>query len=69
MNESMERPNCYQCIYRREFPGDAHSACANWEAKVVGDRYGREEGWFMWPLNFDPVWLISCTGFAKEKKT
>lgn len=24
-----EKPNCYECQYRRELPGDAQSACAH----------------------------------------
>ena len=48
-------------------PGDAHSGCSNSSAKVHGDNYGIRSGWFMWPLSFDPAWLVNCTGF-KEKK-
>lgn len=25
----MEKPNCYECIYRRSVPGDAHSVCTH----------------------------------------
>ena len=35
---------------------------------VVGNGYGIKNGWFMWPVNFDPVWLKSCNGF-KLKET
>lgn len=27
---------------------------------------GIKKGWFMWPLNFDPIWLIQCKGFEKN---
>ena len=27
------------------------------------DQHGFDSGWFMWPINFDPVWLISCDGY------
>ena len=88
---------CYQCIYRRDIPGDAHSRCAHpripklsdifsiyqemtsgiksqgvpkeQAIHVIGDPHGIRKGWFYWPVNFDPVWLISCNGFtAKEEK-
>lgn len=36
------------------------------ECKVVGNAYGIKMGWFMHPLNFDPVWLESCTGFERK---
>ena len=32
---------------------------------VVGDSHGIENGWFNWPLDFDPVWLKSCNGFEE----
>ena len=36
---------------------------------VTGELYGMRNGWFMWPIDFDPTWLRSCDGFvAKEKK-
>jgi len=33
-------------------------------AKVTGHSSGIRNGWFMWPLNFDPTWLESCDGFS-----
>jgi len=62
----MTKPDCYKCKYREDIPGDAHSRCTNKKAKVVGDKYGRWHGWFSWPFNFDPIWLISCSGFKKK---
>lgn len=60
---SNTRPNCYECIHRRAVPGDEHSSCENSEANVVGNANARRNGWFMWPYNFDPLWLLSCDGF------
>lgn len=64
----MKKPDCYKCEFRGTIPGDAHSQCMNTKAKVEGDDYGRRSGWFSWPFNFDPVWLVSCDGFKKIKK-
>lgn len=36
--------------------------------KVTANRHGIDKGWFMWPANFDPVWLETCTGFTPEEK-
>lgn len=58
-----DKPNCYKCKYRKEIMGDAHSECTNREANVEGYAYGIHRGWFFWPYNFDPVWLVSCNGF------
>jgi len=61
------RPDCYKCKHRGTIPGDSHSSCSNLKAKVEGDEHGIKSGWFFWPFNFDPRWLLSCDGF-KEKE-
>ena len=33
------------------------------QLSVVGAERGIRRGWFLWPVNFDPVWLESCNGF------
>jgi hypothetical protein len=58
--------DCYSCIYRESVPGDAHSACRNSNAKVAANPHGIKMGWFMWPWNFDPVWLTSCNGYKRR---
>lgn len=35
--------------------------------RVTAHAHGIAKGWFMWPFNFDPVWLVNCDGF--EAKT
>jgi hypothetical protein len=60
--------NCYECKHRRDLPGNCHSRCANGEAEVVGNAHGVRNGWFFWPINFDPVWLQNCTGFEKKEQ-
>lgn len=91
------KPDCRQCIHRRDVPGSAHSQCvhpatatvhaspAAHMITLVGKRTGLDSvpgidaaahqlqitaavvgiahGWFLWPLNFDPVWLQTCVGF------
>jgi len=64
----MDKPNCYECSHRRTIPGDAHTRCNNHEAKVSGNAHGIRSGWFLWPLNFDPVWLESCDGFSNTEE-
>jgi len=24
-------------------------------------------GWFYWPINFDPVWLLECNGHTPKE--
>jgi len=59
-----EKPNCYDCVHRMSLSGNAHSRCNNHTAKIRGNEHGIRKGWFFWPLNFDPTWLISCDGFS-----
>lgn len=35
---------------------------------VSADQHGIANGWFLWPTNFDPVWLETCDGM-KEKQS
>lgn len=46
-----------------------HNAAAK-ELGIEAHPHGVERGWFLWPANFDPTWLLSCNGFkaAEEKK-
>ena len=30
---------------------------------ITASRVGVEKGYFAWPFNFDPIWLVSCTGY------
>ena len=34
--------------------------------KVKGHPRGIAGGWFGHPLNFDPTWLLECSGFKKK---
>lgn len=81
----MHKADCYQCKYRGNVPGDAHSCCrfpgnnieplgffdkCNIEnaqkLNIIAERHGVENGWFFWPVNFDPVWLRNCNGYEKK---
>ena len=96
MGGIVSRPNCYQCKYRRELPGSAHSRCVHPDVRlaspltealsilagarhvplppppeavalnVSGIPHGIARGWFSWPHNFDPTWLLTCDGFAAK---
>lgn len=81
MSEMMNK--CYECIHRGTIPGDAHSRCRHPQVEkmlldsftivenplgVTGNAHGIKSGWFFWPFNFDPVWLLSCNGFEEKEK-
>lgn len=57
---------CYTCTNRRDIPGNCHSSCVALGAKVTGNAYGIQQGWFFWPFNFDPTWLETCDSYDKK---
>lgn len=62
----MMKHDCYKCKHVRSVPGYAHKACANTKARVKGNEMGIRNGWFYWPYNFDPTWLVECNGFEEK---
>lgn len=36
--------------------------------KVLVNEAAIGEGWCTWPFNFDPIWIIDCTGFEEAEK-
>lgn len=34
------------------------------ELRIEGAVHGIVNGWFIWPVNFDPTWLLNCEGFT-----
>ena len=36
------------------------------ELEIKGHLHGIISGWFLWPANFDPVWLENCNGFEAK---
>jgi len=40
---------------------------AKGKLNIKGNQHGINMGWFMWPCNFDPVWLENCDGFTKKE--
>jgi len=72
MEKNEEKKTCYQCKHRGEIPGSCHSRCMfNWNNAThempKGRDWGIKNGWFMWPYNFDPVWMIGeCGEFEKQ---
>lgn len=33
---------------------------------IQAQQHAVEKGWFMWPVNFDPTWLLNCDGFEDK---
>lgn len=62
--------DCYKCVHRRSTPGDCHSRCVfSFEVAGIpqptGARHGINEGWWIFPWSFDPIWMMGdCGGFT-----
>jgi hypothetical protein len=59
---------CYSCEHRRTCPGDCHSSCAVPDPNMKGEGYGIQNGWFFYPINFDPTWKIKWCNNYKNKE-
>ncbi len=58
---------CYKCVHRELIPGSTHSSCKKRPLpEVEGKPHGIRMGWFFWPFDFDPVWLVKCDGFESK---
>lgn len=36
------------------------------DLEIIVNPVGVTKGWCNWPLNFDPVWIVDCTGHEEE---
>lgn len=54
--------NYHSCIHKRNIPGDAHIGCVKPDPNMKGNVHGIQNGWFFYPLNFDPVWMTKECG-------
>ena len=34
-----------------------------YKLNIRGNAHGIDQGWFVWPINFDPCWLENCDGY------
>ncbi len=58
---------CWYCKNKRAVSGNTHIKCVKPDAKMTGNNHGIEEGWFMYPFLFDPVWKTKrCSNFEAK---
>jgi hypothetical protein len=46
--------------------GRLDPVCADTGLNIRANQHGIDNGWFNWPFNFDPAWLLSCDGFKQK---
>ena len=60
---------CYECVNIRNVPGNTHIRCADPDPEMIGNPHGIKNGWFIYPLLFDPVWKEKdCKNFVSKTK-
>ena len=59
---------CYHCKFKGNIPGDVvHISCSNPDPKMGGGIHGIRNGWFIYPIWFDPVWKQKrCENFEQK---
>lgn len=75
-----EKPDCYQCKWRKDLPGSAQSICHIGDG-IYGSVFvaeigkgpkcrphGVRHGWCNWPFDFDPIWIDDCLFFSRKEE-
>ena len=61
---NLVKNNCFECLGKESIPGNCHIMCVTPDPDMRGDEHGIREGWFMYPLVFDPTWMTrKCKNF------
>ena len=61
------KTSCYKCKYKRNVPGQSHIKCINPDPDMTGDSFGKQNGWFIYPSLFDPIWRTKeCKNFEEK---
>ena len=59
---------CHSCKNKRLVPGNTHISCSKPYLETKGDPHGIKNGWFYYPILFDPVWMITeCKNFEDNE--
>lgn len=59
---------CCRCEHKEDVPGNCHIKCNMPDALMEGNQHGIQNGWFFYPLLFDPTWKVKMCRNYKEKQ-
>ena len=63
-DEKQMMTECYTCQHKRSVPGNCHIKCAEPDPDMTGNDHGIANGWFIYPMLFDPTWKTKlCANF------
>lgn len=67
INENNSLSDCCKCRHMRRVTGNKHIQCVKPDPDMTGDPHGIENGWFVYPFLFDPVWKTRlCANFEPK---
>jgi hypothetical protein len=67
-DEKKMMSECWDCVHLRRNSWTHHIKCAKPDPEMTGSEHGIRNGWFLYPLNFDPVWKTKlCSNLEKGK--
>lgn len=70
-----DKTSCYKCVFRGSVPGSEHSSCTfQWSVDMEnvpkGHTHAIKNGWWIFPWNYDPIWMKEdCTQFKAKEDT
>ena len=73
MTKNVECGICRTCAYKKDVSGDTHISCSfDWDnSKYTPPKaspYGIRSGWYLFPINFDPIWQETpCQEYSINK--
>lgn len=61
------KTECWNCTHRRQLVSSAHILCGKPDPKMRGNTYGIRNGWFYYPISFQPIWKEKlCDNFEPD---
>jgi hypothetical protein len=63
---SLPSEKCRSCKFMQQLSFTHHIECTKKNIIVSGSTHGINNGWFLFPFNFDPIWLEGCSGFRPK---
>lgn len=59
---------CHKCKHVRSVPGNAHVRCTKPDPKMKGNPHGVANGWFIYPMLYDPIWMeVECSNYEEKE--
>lgn len=62
--------NCRECKFAKILSHTHHIGCCNPDFNLEGNERAISKGWFNYPFEFDPIWIIgTCNNYINKSET